>query len=150
MRKRYDDDDDDDDGRILRDGERVTVGMMMRDSMSPLQKAIAEDSRANGRDKFFRDAIETASPVSVTDAFGSTAGLSRPGYRFLRTGPHTTDHAIHATHEVDEAYRLHDEEESRRWQGSDREIEVEPITGDSLRDSYAAYDFYMSNAWRAG
>jgi hypothetical protein len=36
--------DDDDDHRILRDGETRRVRMIMRDGLSPLQRAVARDS----------------------------------------------------------------------------------------------------------
>ena len=144
MRRRKNDDDDD--HRILRDGERRRIPMMMRDedSLSPLQRAIMQDAQETGRDQMLHDA---SAPGLITDAFGDTgAGLHRPGYRFQQPGERATESARMR----DEAYRQHEAEEERRWrlQGSDREIEVEPITGDSLQDSYAAYDFYMSNAWR--
>jgi hypothetical protein len=127
--------DDEDDKRILRDGERMRVPITMLDSM---QRAIAEDSRANGRDKILRAAMEADSGPMVTDALGGTAMLSRPGYR-LGNVQRTI---------VDEAYRLHDEEESRRWQGCDREIEVKPVTGDARVDAYLAREEHDTNAWR--
>lgn len=133
-------DDDDEVRSILRDGERRRVPMMFRDSA--VQRSIREDAQQTGRDQMFRDAT---APALITDAFGdSGAGLHRPGYRFQQLGERATESARMR----DEAYRQMEAEEARRWQGSDHEIEVEPITGDPLQDSYAAYDSYMSNAWR--
>ena len=57
----------DEDG-ILRDGFSVTVPMTMRDSMTPLQRSIAQNAAR------LHDA-------RVTDADGGTLGLHRPGYR---------------------------------------------------------------------
>ena len=45
---RYDDDDDDafDENGLLKDGRRMRVSMMMRDSTSDVQRAVAEDAAA--------------------------------------------------------------------------------------------------------
>jgi hypothetical protein len=130
---------DNDDESILKDGERLRVSMMMRDSMSPLQRAIAQDNHETGRDKILRDAIEIKTAPMVTDAFGdSGAGLHRPGYRF--------GHMQRTV--VDQAYQQHDQEESRRWQGSAREIPVKVITGDARMDAYLAREEHDTNAWR--
>ena len=73
----------DDDG-VLRDGQTLRVGMMMRDGLSPLQRAVAEDKAARG--------------VTVVDGLGRPAG-HRPGACYLRTVPHTVDHAVAVTQE---------------------------------------------------
>jgi hypothetical protein len=145
--KRYEDDDDNplDEHGVLKDGRTLRTPMYLMDD---LQRVIAQDSRMSGRDTILHDAIKPNNHQMVTDVFGSTVGLSRPGYRLLHTGPHTTDHAIHATHEMEEAYRLYGEEESGRWQGSDREIPVKVITGDARTDAYLAREEHDANAWR--
>jgi hypothetical protein len=48
----------------------------------------------------------------------------------------------------DEAYKRHDAEEARRWQGPDREIKMKPITGDAREDAYLARQQHDENAWR--
>jgi hypothetical protein len=48
----------------------------------------------------------------------------------------------------DEAYRQVEAQEARRWQGSDREISVRPITGDARVDAYLAREEHDTNAWR--
>jgi hypothetical protein len=65
---RYDDDDDDafDANGLLKDGRSTRV--TMRDSLTPLQQAIAE---------------ARASRINVVDAQGATAGLHRPGSRYI-------------------------------------------------------------------
>ena len=74
----------DDDDDVLRDGQRIVVPLNMRDSMSPMQRAVAEDKAARG--------------VTVVDGLGRPAG-HRPGACYLRTVPHTVDHAVAVTQE---------------------------------------------------
>jgi hypothetical protein len=54
----------------------------------------------------------------VVDAFGGTAGLSRPGFRYLHAGHKTVDHAVQVSREIlrDEAYRAC-MTRRRAWQG---------------------------------
>jgi hypothetical protein len=56
-------------GDIIPDGGRLRVSMMMKDSMSPVQRAVAEDAEARR--------------FPVVDAFGRPAGR-RPGACYLR------------------------------------------------------------------
>jgi hypothetical protein len=90
----------DDDDTILRDGESLRVPMMLRDadSLSPLQRAVAENSRPHWRDAADRYFDRR---VNVRDAAGGTRGLNRPGFRIDRRV--STDARA-------EAYRLYDEE----------------------------------------
>jgi len=59
-------------GDIIPDGGRLRVSMMMKDSMSPVQRAVAEDSEARR--------------FPVVDAFGRPAGR-RPGACYARPAP---------------------------------------------------------------
>jgi hypothetical protein len=79
---------DDSDDRPLADGEIGRCKMMMRDSMTPAQRAGAEGSRSSWQDtadRYFSRRVE------VTDASGNTLGLNRPGFRVAardqREGP---------------------------------------------------------------
>ena len=58
--------DDNEESEILRDGEGRRVSMMMGDSMTPLQRAVAEHN----------------SRPLITDGLGNMFNCSRPGYRF--------------------------------------------------------------------
>jgi hypothetical protein len=60
-RHRHDDDDAFDEHGLLRDGHAYVVSLTMRDSLPPLQRAVAN--------------------LRVTDGEGGTRGLSRPGFR---------------------------------------------------------------------
>jgi hypothetical protein len=135
--------------KIIRDGGRVRVPLTMMDSMSPLQKAVAAGSFAHARSDILR-AIDDR--PAVVDAFGRSGelALSRPGLRYAYQSAGTTDPAVQVTLRTicDEAYRLHDLEESRRWQGDDREIPVKPITGDARADARLAREQHDTNAWR--
>jgi hypothetical protein len=65
---------DDDDAfadDILKDGRSFRVPMMMRDSLSPLQRAVAAESAQHW----------SCDKPLITDASGGTIGLHRPGYR---------------------------------------------------------------------
>ena len=94
--RRYDDEDDAlDETGVVKDGHSIRVPLTMMDSLSPLQRAVAQDSIANGRDKLF-ERVRTAdrdSPVTVVDALGRD-GLHQPGFRFLHSGARNTERAV--------------------------------------------------------
>jgi hypothetical protein len=147
-------DDNIDERGLLRDGCSFRVGMMMRDGLSPVQRAVMQDGIASGRDKIYERAAADEG-LTIVDAFGNGgAALHRPGPRYAVQGAGTTDPApthADATHADarDEAYRKHDAEEARRWwQGTDREIPVKRVTGDARMDAYLDRDEYDANAWR--
>jgi hypothetical protein len=96
---------------LLKDGRSARVPLYMRDGVTPLQRAVMDSKQTT--------VITTSNPSMVVDAFGGTAGLSRPGFRYLHAGHKTVDHAVQVSREIlrDEAYRAYDAEESRRWQG---------------------------------
>ena len=62
-----------DDDDVLREGQTVRVPMRFRDSMTELQRSVAEDAAAR------------SSPV--LDALGGTARLHQPGPRYARPAP---------------------------------------------------------------
>jgi hypothetical protein len=138
-----------DENGLLRDGRSARVGMMMRDSLSPVQRAIMQDGITTGRDKIYERAAADER-VTIVDAFGNGgAALHRPGARYAVQGAGTTDPAPTHADARDEAYQQHDAEEARRWwQGSDREIPVKRVTGDALQDAYLDRDEHDANAWR--
>jgi len=137
--QRTDDEDDALDERgLLKDGRRMRVPMMARDSLSPVQREVAAESVATGRDRL----LTFDNAPLVVDAWGDSGlALSRPGARYA------ADHALRSR-TTQEAYRQHEEEENRRWQGSSsKEIEVKPVTGDARLDAYVAREEYVRNAW---
>jgi hypothetical protein len=79
----------------LKDGKRFRVSMMMRDSLTPLQRELAEHSSKR--------------PL-VTDGSGDALGLHRPGYRYLVDAP-TTDAR-------DAAYQDYIDYLSDAWKGN--------------------------------
>jgi hypothetical protein len=81
-----------DENGTLKDGKRSRVSMMMRDSLTPLQREIAEHSGKR--------------PL-VTDGSGHVLGLHRPGYRYLVETP-TTDAR-------DEAHRDYLDDITNAW-----------------------------------
>ncbi len=87
------------DERLLKDGRSARVPLYMRDGVTPLQRAVMDSKQ--------RTVITTSNPSMVVDAFGGTAGLSRPGFRYLHAGHKTVDHAVQVSREIlrDEAYR---------------------------------------------
>jgi hypothetical protein len=103
--KHGDDDDAFDEHGIIKDGRSVRVPMMMRDSLTPLQRAVAAD--AAGRDLVrplagpSDNVIETYSPAMVVDGFGNGGlALHQPGYRYLHAGHRSVDHAELVTAEA--------------------------------------------------
>ena len=112
--------DDDDDHRILRDGERRRIPMMMRDedSLSPLQRAIMQDAHETGRDRILSDAMDAR--TQVVDAFGNGGlALQRPGARYLSIPEHTVDSAVAEAEDYNRAqsYAIADAEARYSWKG---------------------------------
>jgi len=138
MPKRQQDADDDlfDERGLLRDGARIRIPMMMRDS-ADLQRSV--------RDHF--------APARVVDAFGDAgAGLHRPGSRCLVAGPGTVDHAKQAMadHMRREARDQHIADLRDAWKGNntdDREVARVHDTGDAVRDSYLDQVHDLTTAW---
>jgi hypothetical protein len=127
----------DDDDDVLRDGQTLRVGMMMRDGLSPLQRTVVEDKAARG--------------VTVVDGLGRPAG-HRPGACYLRTVPHTVDHAVAVTQEHLrlEAYADSIRELCDAWKGNnsnDREVPRLHDTGDAVRDAYLDSVADLTTSW---
>jgi hypothetical protein len=104
--------DDDDDHRVLRDGERRRIPMIMRDenSLSPLQRAIMQDAHETGRDRILSNAMDAR--TQVVDAFGNGGlALQRPGPRYLSSPEHST------RDEIERAYREREQQDSNAWRG---------------------------------
>jgi hypothetical protein len=88
--------------RVLKDGSRTRVSMTMRDSLTPLQRAIDDAHR----------------PVTMVDAFGNSGlALHQPGYRYLSAAPTTAERAVLATHDAirDAAYQDYCERTAEAW-----------------------------------
>jgi hypothetical protein len=102
MNKRQIDDDDDlfDEHGLLRDGKTYRVPMSARDSLTPLQRAVAASQ--------------------LHDAHGRPAG-HRPGFVF--------DAGSDARDAMRELYRQHDAEEAERWRRPTKPEPIESITG---------------------
>jgi hypothetical protein len=126
----------DDDDDVLRDGQTLRVGMMMRDGLSPLQRTVVEDKAARG--------------VTVVDGLGRPAG-HRPGACYLRTVPHTVDHAVAVTQEHLrlEAYADSIRELCDAWKGNtnDREVARVHDTGDPVADAWLDQVHDLQNSW---
>jgi hypothetical protein len=125
---------------VIPDGGRLRVSMMMKDGMSEVQRAVAEDAEARR--------------FPVVDAFGRPAG-QRPGACYLRTAPHTTDHAkqVMADHMRREARDQHVADLQDGWKNgtSDREIARRiHNTGDARTDAYLDQKYDLENSWHRG
>lgn len=91
MNRRHHDDDDAFENGVLKDGRSARVPMMLRDSLTPLQRAVA------------------ANAARLHDGHGNRDVVGhRPGYI-------VSDAANDAR---DEAYRLYDAAKSAEWRGS--------------------------------
>jgi hypothetical protein len=132
MTRRTEDDALDERG-LLRDGQRLRVPLTMMDDLS---RAVADGFAAH--------------QSRVVDGLGRPAG-HRPGACYLRTAPHTTDHAVavmqdHLRREArDEFIR----ELCDAWKGDtcDREVARVHNTGDAVRDAYLDQVADMTSAW---
>ena len=115
-----------DDDDVLRDGETLRVPLMMRDGMSPLQRAVAEDAAARR--------------IVVVDGLGRPAG-HRPGACYLRTAEHTTDHALAVTrdHLRRKAYADSLAELQDAWKGRNNDREVQHVHTDGADERENAY-----------
>jgi hypothetical protein len=89
-----------DENDILRDGQRLRVPMMMRDHLTPLQRAVLDHNTV------------------VVDDCGDTA-LNRPGYRFIRGMDRT---AVH------EAFDQYCRDTAEAWQGRDADTGRYPLS----------------------
>ena len=110
--------------------------LMMRDGMTEMQRAVAEDKAARG--------------VTVVDGLGRPAG-HRPGACYLRTVPHTVDHAVAVTREHLrlEAYADSIRELCDAWKGNTNDREVARIhdTGDPVADAWLDQVHDLQNSW---
>jgi hypothetical protein len=128
-----------DDDDVLREGQTVRVPMRFRDSMTELQRSVAEDAAAR------------SSPV--LDALGGTARLHQPGPRYARPAPeHSVDHAVQVTrdHMRTEAYADAVQQMCDAWRGpnvSDRECQRIHDTGNAVADAYLDQLHDLQNSW---
>jgi hypothetical protein len=129
---RQNDDDDYDERGVLKDGRKIRVSLMMRDGMSPLQRAVAQHSVA----------------MRLHDGFGGPVG-HKPGYVF------STDASLNDAKE--RAYAAYDAELCEAYkhpQGCCGDIEASDEAHDAraVMDkrarAYAVYDADLANAWR--
>src|SRR4051794_13576019 len=105
-----------DENGLLKDGRSVRVSMIMRDGLSPLQRAIREESRVSGRAQALREAIEQDAHA-ITDEFGNDdpLALRRPGPCYLSTRDTACDQ------ERAQAYAVADAEAANAWKGGAQE-----------------------------
>ena len=150
-KRQHDPDDDLDERGLLRDGRRIRVPMMMRDSADGLT-----DLQRSVRDHF--------APARVVDAFGNSGlALHKPGPRYLVAGAGTVDHAVQVAQAYDHAKQVmadHMRREARdqyvadlqdAWKGnnkSDREVARLHDTGDPVRDAYLDQVADLTSAWQ--
>ena len=123
-----------DDDDVLRDGQTMRVPLQFRDSMTELQRAIVEDAAARR--------------VTVVDGLGRPAG-HRPGACYLRTVPHTVDHAVAVTREHlrVEAYADSIRELCDAWKGNTNEVARIHDTGDPVADAWLDQVHDLQNSW---
>jgi hypothetical protein len=136
---------------IVKDGHTVRVPMFMRDSVDAWRNEMAAYFAAQDAARGATSDVTTidpSSPPMVVDAFGGTAGLGRPGARYLAAGHRTVDHAVLTALAVmrDEAYRAYDQEAQNAWRVNAR-IDATP-TRDAVEQAYLDYDREVSEAWR--
>ena len=120
--RRLEDDDDSpfDKRGVLKDGRSIRTPMYLMDAT---QRGVREHFQ------------------QVTDGSGDSAGLHRPGPRYI------ADAAMRDAKQAAYDAYLHDV--TNAWRGSQpREIEVKLLTGDAREDADAAYLEYVTNAWR--
>jgi hypothetical protein len=145
MPKRQHDTDDDlfDERGLLRDGRRIRVPMMLRDSADGLT-----DLQRSVRDHF--------APARVVDSFGNDGlALCKPGARYLTAGAGTVDHAkqVMADHMRREARDQHVADLQDAWKGNntnDREVPRVHDTGDARLDAYMDEKRDLETAWQRG
>jgi hypothetical protein len=145
MPKRQHDTDDDlfDERGLLRDGGRIRVPMMMRDS-------------ADGLTELQRSVRDHFAPVTLVDSFGNSGlALHKPGARYLIAGAGTGDHARLVTADAirTDAYADSVRAACDAWRGpnaSDREVARVHDTGDAVRDSYLDQVHDLTTAWSRG
>ena len=133
---------------ILKDGETLTVKMMMRDAADAWRQDMHEHFVAQGAPQPTIDEISTTNPAAVVDAYGGVEGLSRPGARYLTAGHRPTDHArvVTCMTMAADAYRKYDERDAAAWKG-EAAVQDAPQT---VEQAYAAYDAEMAERWRKG
>jgi hypothetical protein len=134
---------------LLRDGKRIRIPLTLMDGLS---RSVAEH---------FTDTRTT-----VVDGLGRPAG-NRPGAVYLRTNPHTTDHAVAVTQRVmaDKARREWIDEMTNAWKnkpeddpdpfiralaGTDREVARLHNTGNPVADAYADSILDLTTSWSRG
>lgn len=123
-RNSYDDPFDDafDANGILRDGKTMTVGMLMRDSMTPLRRAVAEEAaRGYG---LINAARHQPGPCFCTDQVAN--GARAQAYQ-------------DAKRELEGAWKKNSM--------SDREVARVHDTGDPVRDAYLDQVYDLTTAW---
>ena len=140
-KRQHDPDDDLDERGLLRDGRRIRVPMMMRDSADGLT-----DLQRSVRDHF--------APARVVDALGDSGlALHRPGSRYLVAGAGTVDHAkqVMADHMRREARDQYIADLQDAWKGNntnDREVARLHDTGDPVCDAYLDQVADLTSAWQ--
>jgi hypothetical protein len=143
-KRQYDTDDDLIDERgVLRDGRRIRVPMMARDS-------------ADGLTDLQRSVRDATAPLRVVDAFGNSGlALNRPGARYLTAGTRTTDHAalVMRDHLRREACDQCIAELQNAWKSTgtdDREVARVHHTSDARLDAYMDQKLDLETAWQRG
>jgi hypothetical protein len=139
----YDDDDDDQDpfdqNGLLRDGRRLRVPMMLRDadSLTPLQRAVAEDAVARRFGLRHAADLHAPGPRYCTDR----AGLERKARAYAEMVEDMTNawRTPAAHHGVTDA-------SARKT--NDREVARVHNTGDAKRDAYLDYVADLTSAWQ--
>jgi hypothetical protein len=101
------------------------------------------------------DAIATAAPAVVTDAFGDSGlALRRPGSRYLHAGVKSRDYAVQSVRELErrEAFADSVRDLGETWKGgaNDREVARVHNTGNPVADAYLDGVTDLTTAWSRG
>src|SRR5262245_24185850 len=104
---------------LLKDGRRWRVPMMMRDSMSDVQRSVMEDKMSR-----FNDSAARHGPGPVYDA----AGLERKARAYADSVRELTEAWRNAPPSVSDAWKMNNM--------SNREVARLHDTGDAKRDAY--------------
>jgi hypothetical protein len=126
---------DDDDNSILKDGETISVRMMMRDSITKSDAQIA---------------LDATQAVKIRDAAILDAA-HRPG--FIRAAPVMTDAAVARNNARGEIYDAYDRDLADAWRRKDATVtdatDSRTAYHDSVKEKYSRTDHYDAAKARA-
>jgi hypothetical protein len=129
---RYDDDEPFDERGILKDGRSARVPMMMRDAMSPLQRAVAQHSRGGpvGHKPGFVYSTDASLNDAKTRAYAEYDAEQRDAYKYplgfrgardvtsdVHNGPKEQRQDTMSVDQREQAYREREDADANAWRG---------------------------------